>query len=338
MGRDLKKDPLRLGILGCGSFMQRRILTALPETPTVQVVNLQKRDRNEAAAVARRFNVPRFTATREELLADPEIEAVFIGTPNAMHEEDALACAKAGKHTLCEKPMAASTAGAQRMIEAFEQAGLQLLVGHCLRFKAATVRAREMLQSGRLGELRALRGFYSFPMPLGQWRSDWAMGGGVLLDLGIHIIDFIRFVSGQEIVGVSAMADPAFNPAEKRADRTVRALLRLSSGATASMAVSYDEPFINGFEVIGAKEALLGWRSLRQSYDPGECLRHVHDGGITELRLLAGNVYADELAHLALVLAGQKAPIIPAADGLANQRVVEAAYHSIATQKECPVG
>ncbi|MCX7014138.1 MAG: Gfo/Idh/MocA family oxidoreductase [Candidatus Sumerlaeota bacterium] len=338
MPRDLTNDPVRLGILGCGSFMQRRILTAAPETPAVRVVNLQKRDAKQAAAVASQFGVPRFSTTREELLADREVEAVFIGTPNALHEEDALACAAAGKHVLCEKPMALTPAAMERMIAAFVSRGLRLNVGHCLRFKPAAVRARKMRQGGELGELRAVRGFYSFPLGNApQWRTDWAMGGGALRDLGVHIIDFMRFVSGQNIVSVSAMADSAFAPEAGRADRTLRALMRLESGAMAELSVSYDEPFLNGFEIVGVTSALIGWRSYRQSYEPGETLRHVQDESVAELRLPAANVYADELMHFARVLAGQETSSLEAAEALAAGRVIEAIYQSVKDRKECMV-
>jgi predicted dehydrogenase len=335
MKRDLIKDPIRLGIIGCGSFMQRRILPAVPAVPAIRVVNLQKRDADAAAKVAEQFGVPRSCSSRDELLADPEVEAVLIGSLNHLHEEDALACAAAGKHTLCEKPLAPTGDQAQRMVDAFDNAGLHLLVGQSLRFKPAILRAKELLDSGKLGELKSLGAFYSFLQPEGAWRLDWNVGAGATQDLGVHLIDMIRFVSGQEIECVSAMLDGKFDPAGGRADRTVRAIFWLSGGAIATMGASLEESYHHGFDVIGDKASLHGWASMRQTHEPGETLRLLTEEGATELRLGESNVYEDELAHFASVLAGEDNCLIPATEGLANQRVIDAIYRS--AQERCEV-
>ncbi len=337
MARDLSKDPIRLGILGCGSFMQRRILPAIPAVPAIRVVNLQKRDADAAAQVSEQFGVPRSCTTREQLLADPGVEAVFIGTLNHLHEEDALACAEAGKHVLCEKPLAPTGGQAQRMVDAFKEADLKLLVGQSLRFKPAILRAKELLASRELGDLRTINGYYSFTQPEGAWRLDWNVGAGATQDLGVHLIDMVRFVSGQEIERVSAMLDSNFDPSIGRADRTARAVFRLSGGAIATIGASLEEAYHHGFDVVGTESSLHGWASMRQAHEPGETLRLLNNDGLTELRLSESNVYEDELAHFAAVLAGEEQCIIPATEGLANQRVIDAIFHSAQERREVEV-
>jgi predicted dehydrogenase len=192
-----KKRPLKMGILGCGSFAERRILPILRELDTIQVISLQKRNLEEAKKVASTWHVPNAVSTREELLSNPEIDAIFITTPNEMHEEDAIACARAGKHVLCEKPLAPTVAAILNMQAAFKTTTLS--VGQSIRFKGCVQQAKSLLESGALGELLSFKAHFSIPVPQTNWRHRKEMGGGVLQDMGVHLIDLIRFVSQQEI-------------------------------------------------------------------------------------------------------------------------------------------
>jgi predicted dehydrogenase len=184
--RNLKQSPLRIGILGCGSFAQRRILPILAELDTLQVICLQKRDIHEAKQLAAKFKIPFAVATRDDLLTHPEVEAVMITSPNHRHEEDALACAQALKPTLCEKPLAPTVTAIKKMLEAFQQRSTPLFVGHSLRFKPSIQQAKQLLQKGALGKLLQIRAHFSLFVPQDNWRYKKECGGGVLQDIGVR--------------------------------------------------------------------------------------------------------------------------------------------------------
>jgi len=316
--RNLKAEPLRIGILGCGSFAERRILTAAPQVDTVKIVCVQKRDLNEAKKAAAKFGIPHAVATREELIRHAEVEAIWIATPNHMHEEDAIACAKVGKPTLCEKPLAPTSAAVERMVNAFKEADVPFFVGHSLRFRPAVRIAQKFLQDQALGKLMCLRIFASIPVPKDNWRHKKEFGGGVLQDLGIHLIDLIQFISGEDIESIQATAQ--FD----EVDETVAALCRLSNGAIAYFECSFEQPFYTGFEVIGSKSRLVSRNSLRQTPDPIETLCHIReDDSQLYFPLKASNVYEEELKHFAEAATGLTPSIISAEIGLKNQKILE---------------
>ncbi len=319
----MHKTPLKMGILGCGSFAQRRILPELRDLDTVQIIALQKRNLDEAKKIANQWHIPHGVATRDELLSNPEIEAIFIATPNHLHEEDAIACAKAGKHVLCEKPLAPTVAAIEWMLAAFQKTTLS--VGQSIRFKGCVQKARSLLESGELGELLSFKAHFAIPVPQSNWRHRRDMGGGVLQDMGVHLIDLIRFISQQEILSIYAIANETSD-----AEDTVTALCHLEGGATASFECSFVQPYATGFEVIGTKSRLISTHSLRQTYDPVETLCHaLKDETKIYLPVKAGNVYLEELRHYAQAIKGEVPSILPAEEGLKNQRVIEAAYESI---------
>jgi len=275
MTRDLKKDPIRLGILGCGSFAQRRILPIIKEVESIRLVSVQKRDIKAAQDLANHYGVPYAVATREELLVQPDVEAVFICTPNHCHEEDAIACAQAGKATLCEKPLGISTEGVQRMLDAFKAASVPFLAAHCMRFRPSIQTAKQMLASGALGVLKGIRAHFSIPTIGEALRLRVKPGNGSLFDLGVHLIYLLHFISGQQIVSVYAQANSDWTHDGLEVDRTVSALCRLADGAQAEFTCSLEQPFYSGFEVIGSESRLVSTHSLRQTYDPIESLCHI---------------------------------------------------------------
>lgn len=335
--RDLKQHPLRLGILGCGSFVERRILSQLHDLDTIRIVAIQKRNQKEAERIAHKYNIPYAVTKREELLKLPEVEAVFIATPNNHHEADALACAAALKPTLCEKPLAPTASSVERMLEAFKKRSVPFFVGHSLRFKQALQIAKKLLETGELGTLLSIRATYSTRVASDNWRNLKKEGGGVLQDIGIHLIDLIHFISQDRMTHIYATSPDYIHEAPE-ADLSVAALCRLSKGAVASFECSFNEPFYNGFEVVGTKSRLISIHSLRQTSDPVESLCHLReDGSKLYFPLQASNIYVDELRHFAQVLFQNTPTLIPAEIGLLNQRVVEAAYQSLEKHKEITI-
>lgn len=325
MIRDLTKHPLKLAVLGCGGFMMRRILPALREIDTIRVVCIQNRNQAKAEAMARQFGIPKAVSQREDLLADPEIEAVHITSPNFLHEEEALACAMAGLPTLCEKPLSISLASVERMIEAFERRSVPFFVGHQMRFKPAIQKAKELLLAGEFGTLLQIRAYYySRTIPEGNWRLEKGNGGGALQEIGIHLVDLIHFISGEEMTEVRTLSTPS------EVDRMVSVQGKLPSGTLASFECAYERPYYSGFELIGTKSRLVSAESLRQTYDPVESLCLVRENGeAVYYPLEAVNAYAEEYKHFAQAVTQRISSPIEAGISRANQRVIDAAYRSL---------
>jgi predicted dehydrogenase len=252
-------ERLNWGILSCGSFTRRRILPAFAASANARVIAVQRRSLADAQATAREAGVPKAFATREELVRDPDVQAVFVASHHAGHLADVLAAAAAGKHVLCEKPMGMNADECRKMITACRAAGVKLFVGHCARYKFAIEKARAMLAGGALGELRGMRVYYGFRAKPGVWRRDCRLaGGGPLMDLGPHVLDAMRWIARQEVTEVFACVHPERDFATGQVETSARALLQLSSGAVASVEVSFEEPLRNGIEVLGAQGHLRG--------------------------------------------------------------------------------
>jgi len=329
-------EKIKIGILGAGSFVQRRILPIFHKVPSIQPVCIYNRSLEKAEKIANQFAVPYAVSSKEELLSHPEVDAIFIATPNHCHEEDAIACAKAKKPTLCEKPLATTVEAIMRMQESFSQTATMLLVGQSLRFKPAIQKAKQLAAKGELGELLHIRVYFSLFVPKNNWRYNKRSGGGVLQDIGVHLIDLIRFTTGSEMATIYAIADIEDST---QCDATVTAIGKLQCGADYTFECSMNEPLRSGFEIIGSKASLVSSNSLRQTYDPGETLYLVsEDDSVTYLPLRANDIYEAELAHFGDVLQQKEASLLDSKEGLANQMVIEAAYASIFDKKPQKIG
>lgn len=227
---------LRVGLIGCGAVARRFHLPALKAVDGVDVVAFASRSQGSAEAAAAEWGGGKTTTDWREILAD--VDAVDICTPNGLHAEQAVAAAEAGKHVLVEKPMARTVSEADAMIAASEQAGVVLQVAHNVRYAAPFVAAR--LAAPRIGELVGFRAAFGHSGPQ-DWApdSDWFFdpgiaGGGVLLDLGIHVMDLLRFVTGDEVVEVGAMTRET-----SRVEDSAQVILRLRGGAVGSVHASW---------------------------------------------------------------------------------------------------
>jgi predicted dehydrogenase len=319
--RNLAQNPLKIAILGCGAFAAWRILPMLKEVIGVRVVCIQNRSLAKAEALAQQYGIPRAVAHRKDLLADPEVEAVHITSPNFLHEEDALACAAAGLPTLCEKPLSTSLESVHRMLEAFQSRSIPFFVGHQMRFNPAVQKAKEILLSGELGTLLHLRTyFYARALPEGNWRAELGNGGGVLQEIGIHLIDLIHFLSGEATRDIRTVSPVG--------DRDQVAILqgRLVSGALISCECAYGSLYYNGFEVIGSKARLSSTNSLRQLESRWEPLFLFRESGEKiSYELPATHVYLEEYQHFAKAIIEKASSPIEAHISCASQRSIDEA-------------
>ncbi|HLZ70265.1 MAG TPA: Gfo/Idh/MocA family oxidoreductase [Dehalococcoidia bacterium] len=320
-----------IGLVGCGLIARRAHLPAFAADPHARLVAVASGHVGTAQAAAAQFSVLRVYAHWQELVADPEIDAVSICTPNALHAQIAIAAARAGKHVLVEKPMAVSLAEADAMIEAARAAGTVLMVAHNLRFQPLFAAARRELAADAIGRIFSARGVFGHAGPDGArgatsdwfWRED-AAGGGALLDLGIHMVDILRWFVGEPVVDVMAMTARVQKPTF--ADDNALVLLCFAGGALATMQASWTaRPGVDRLVTVQGERGRL-------VLDPAAAqplLLLYSDGAGQRSAAAPPSDSADSLyAHFVRAVREGVHPISDGAEARASLAVVLAAYDS----------
>ena len=210
-----ERNVIRWGILGCGDVTERKSGPALQRSDGSRLVAVMRRDADKAADYARRHGVPRWYDDADALMKDPEVDAVYIATPPGSHMELALTVAEYGKPCYVEKPMARSHAECRAMLDQFRVYGQKLFVAYYRRRLPRFVKAKELIDSGRLGRVSSVRYDFSrrFNADAGNgWRTDAAVaGGGLFLDLASHLLDALDELLGplENVAGTASRIAPA---------------------------------------------------------------------------------------------------------------------------------
>lgn len=223
--------PLRWGVVGLGWVATDFVVPGIVKSPGSQLTACLGSSLEKTRAFAERFKTAKPHVDLKALANDPEVDAVYIALPNAMHHAAVLEVARAGKHILCEKPFAMKAAQAREMTGACRKAGVVLRIAHQIRLDAAVTRAREIVCSGRLGRLAEVS--LERASAVGarvSWRQDFEQSG-VMYDVGVHLLDLIQYVTGQRFVEVSAFTHP--DRRDKKSDDTMTVLGRLEGGCHA---------------------------------------------------------------------------------------------------------
>lgn len=252
-----------IGVIGCGAIAQEAHLPNYAAHPQARLVAVADIDEGRARAAAEKFSVPHVYTDYHHLLARDDIQAVSICTPNYLHAEQTIAAAQAGKHVLCEKPMAISIAEADNMISAAEDAKVQLMVGFTHRFYPFNQKARELIAGGKIGRPYTVRCRFAHRGPYTSWgaMSEWFFdskraGGGAALDMGIHALDLIRFVLGAEVRSVSANLATFVH--DIRDEDTAIINLEFSNGSLGYIETGWHSwPGTLGLEIYGAKGTII---------------------------------------------------------------------------------
>lgn len=236
---------VRWGILGAASIAIRRVIPAMQGGDWSEIAAIASRDRNKAQETARSLGIPKAYGSYEELLADPEIEAIYNPLPNHLHVPWTIRAAEAGKHVLCEKPLSMNAAEARSLIEARDRAGVKIGEAFMVRTHPRWLRTRKLVRDGRIEELRLISGLFSyFNRDPKNVRNTREQGGGALLDLGCYPVTLSRFLFDQEPTRVmgSLERDP-----EMKIDRLTSAILEFPTGRsmfTCSTQLAYNQRMI----------------------------------------------------------------------------------------------
>jgi glucose-fructose oxidoreductase len=262
-------------ILGLGEVAERSVGPGLALAKGSALRSVCSRNADTARSFAARFGARGAYGSLEEMLADPELDAVYIATPNDLHAAQTILAANAGKHVLCEKPMATFVADAERMIAACAANNVKLGVVFQHRYHPAHFRARETVAAGALGEIQFASAQLCRGFERGHWqgwRNDPAVSGsGAIVAQGVHPIDLLRFILGTEVIRVQAMTDEM--PPKRPLEEMLYALLEFSNGAHASVVAGSLLPrYDNNVKIYGseAKIALNGTLVVPRAEQEGE--------------------------------------------------------------------
>ncbi len=321
---------IRWGIIGAGDIAERVMAPAMRAAPHAELVAIMRRDRSAAAAFARRHDVPRVYGSVEDIVADPDIQVIYIATPVGRHLPDTLAAAAQGKHILCEKPMALSSGEGEQMRAACERAGIRFMMCFYQRFNARHRKIKQLLAEGTIGQVTAVRANFSGRSPdvPARWRHDRAQaGGGCYMDNASHCIDLLRFLFG-DITAAAAFVDTL--AARYAVEDSASSLLRLANGAHA-VVTSYwstgdPDEYRNSLLEIQGTEGTIISTPLHEKFSRGT-LTVATQQGETVYELEQSTHYA-VLEDFAVTIAEERTPAITASDGIAAMRVVEAVYES----------
>jgi predicted dehydrogenase len=321
---------VRYGIIGFGGFAERTIAPAIRACANSELVAIQKRSIAAAREKAAALTIPLAFNSVVDLVAHPDVDAVFIVSANAAHCAETHSAARAGKHVLVEKPMALNSQEASAMIEACERSKVKLMVGHMIRFSPLAARMREIVRSGRIGKVvfATSEYFYDARLTHRGWLTSRAIaGGGPIFDIGVHCLDTLRFVLEDEVASLRCHLQPALT--ETATERTAVMSLEFSGGTLASIVTSYEAPAGRSFiEIVGTEGVLsaydftLGGKTTPLRIDlrtDGRTLKSEEEG------IAIPNLYVEEVTSFSSSILDGKAPAIPGVVGLENQRVLDLA-------------
>ena len=329
----MSERKLRWGVISTAGIGKYAVIPAVQASRNGEMVAVASRNPQKAADFAANLGIPRSYGSYQELLADEDIDAVYIPLPNSMHLEWTVKAAQAGKHVLCEKPLALDAAQCLEMDAAARENGVKLMEAFMYRFHPRTEKVLERVRGGAVGELRLINSAFTFRLRNpNNIRLNKELGGGSLMDVGCYCVNVIRTVAGREPVEVQAFA----NWAESGVDAQLVGTLRFENGFFANFDSALDMERRESVCIAGTDGYLDFPSSFLPGKDPVEFIEY-HGRAEKVVHTLAGvDEYQLMVEHFADgVLNDRPLRYLPteAAD---NMRVIEALYRS-ARQNGKPV-
>ena len=327
------------GLIGVSNIARQYMINAINAHADAEVIGVVSSSPDRAAAYAREQKLAKHYETLDDLLSDPEISCVYISTTNEQHHDQAIAAAHAGKHVLCEKPLALSLADARQMVGACHEAGVVRATNHHLRNAGLHRRMRDLVADGSIGDVLAVRVFHAVYLPeqLQGWRVDNPnAGGGVVLDITVHDADTVRFVLDDDPVEVTAMTASHGMGKRGLAD-TVMGVMRMKSGALVQFHDAFTIKHVpTGFEVHGTEGSLIARNCMTQNPVGDLVLRRGNDERAID-DFERSDLYARSVRNFMAAVKGTGQPSATAVDGLWSLATALAAAESARTGKVIPV-
>lgn len=326
---------LRVAIMGLGGYGSR-VAEAMQSSKMAKLVGVISGTPSKIKDWQAKYKIPEKNCYNydnfDQIKNNPDIDAVYVITPNALHRDQVIRVAKAGKHAITEKPMGLNAKECQDMIDACKKANVKLLVGYRLHFEPFTLEVVRMRKDGELGKVNFFQGLSGFKIgDPSQWRLNKQLaGGGSMMDIGIYAINGSRYMLGEDPIWVTAQetkTDP--QKFKEGVDETITFQLGFPSGAVASCLSSYNINFLDRFFLSGDK----GFAELSPATGYGPLKGRTNKGEINQPVVTHQTVQMDEMA--AIILQNKK-PVIPVdgEEGMKDLKIIDAIYESVKTGKQ----
>lgn len=322
--------PVRWGVLGAASIALRKAVPGMQKSAFIDVVAIASRDESKARAAADELGVIRAYGSYEALLADPEIEAIYIPLPNHLHVSWTIKAMEAGKHVLCEKPIALNAEEARTLLAVRDRTGAKIGEAFMIRSHPQWLGAKALIESGRIGELRSITGHFSYinadPANVRNVR-EW--GGGGLLDIGCYPITLSRWLFGSEPEAVVAMIE---RDPRSGIDRLATAIMRFPNGQASFTVGTQLVPF-QTMQLFGTR-GRIGVELPFNAFPDRPTRLRIDDGsdfaGRSEehIEFAAVDQYALQGEQFSLAVRGAGPVPVPLEDAIANMEVIDALFRS----------
>jgi predicted dehydrogenase len=328
--RPYQGPALRVAIMGLGSYGSR-VAEAMRDCKRARLTGVISGTPSKITDWQKKYNIPEKNCYNYEnfdrIKDNPDIDAVYIITPNGLHKEQAIRVARAGKHVICEKPMALNAAEGQEMVDACKKANVKLLVGYRMHLEANTLQIVKMRNEGAFGKVLFFQGLSGFRIGNpNQWRLDKKLaGGGAMMDIGIYSVNGARYMIGEEPIWVTAQetkTDPA--KFKEGVDETILFQFGFPGGAVASCLSTYTMNNLDRFFLNGEK----GFAELQPATGYGPIKGRTHQGELSNPHITHQTVQMDEMAGMILE---NKKPLIPldGEEGLKDLKIIDAIYQAV---------
>ena len=326
---------LRVAIMGLGSY-GTRVAEAMQACKMAKLVGVISGTPSKIKNWQNKYNIPEkncYNYGNFDLIKDnPDIDAVYVITPNALHHDQVIRVAKASKHVICEKPMALNAKEGQEMIDACKKANVKLLVGYRMHFEPKTLEVIRMRKEGELGKIMFFQGLCGFKIgdPT-QWRLNKQLaGGGSMMDIGIYAINGARYMVGEEPVWVTAQETKTNAEKFKEGvDESIQFQLGFPGGAVASCLSSYNMSNLDRFFLTAEK----GFAELQPSTGYGPIKGRTNKGELNHPHVTHQTVQMEKMAGI--ILAGEPSIVpVDGEEGLKDLKIIDAIYLAVKTGKK----
>jgi predicted dehydrogenase len=329
-------EPVRWGVLGCAQIAINRVIPGMQGADLTVLTTIASRSLAKAQETAARSGVSRAYGSYEELLADPDVEAVYIPLPNGLHAEWSIKAMRAGKHVLCEKPISIDAAEAREIQAVRDETGLFCLEAFAYRFNPVVAEAFRIARSGVLGKLRFVHTVSTFlmdPLDPANVRLRADIGGGALYDMGCYAVNAQRMIAGRE--PLTAWATMAWSE-RFNVDMAGTAMLDFGDGLLGTIQWGFNAPYGGPFSVVGLKGRLTGTHGWNPPPD-GPAMLLTLGSETEEVFVERANDYTGEVQDLSLAVRGLHEPVYAWEPLDANMRVIDTCYASHMSGKAEPV-
>ncbi len=314
-------DKIRWGILSTANIGRKRVIPAMQQTRNGIVAAVASRSLEKAEAFAASTGIPTAYGSYEELLNDPNIDAIYNPLPNSEHAAWSIACAEAGKPTLCEKPLASDASEAQRMVDAFTERGILFAEAFMYRFHPQTVHVKEMIDSGAVGQVTAMQSTFTFPITSeGNIRMSKALAGGSLMDVGCYCVNVMRLMTGEEPETIEAQARVGMY---NDVDESLAGILVFPSGVIGHFDSGLRAYRTHTYEIRGTEGRIQVDSGFAMEPDEQPVVRHWRGDSYQEIVIPAANHYTLMAEDFADALLNNRPPRFPGQDGVENMRVID---------------